>query len=137
VSARSTAAGFGAGALFALGLGVSGMTKPAKVVGFLDLFGAWDASLAFVMAGAVLVHGLALRRIGRRSAPFFGDRFDLPTPKDVDGRLVAGAAVFGVGWGLGGFCPGPALVTAAGGGASALLFVLAMTAGIKLAERLS
>src|SRR6185295_7370618 len=98
-----------------VGLAVSGMTRPSKVVGFLDVFGAWDASLAFVMVGAIGVHAVLQRVIARRGSPLFEDRFHLPTRRDVDARLLAGAAVFGVGWGLGGFCPGPGLVAAASG----------------------
>ena len=122
-----------AGVLFALGLAVSGMTKPAKVVGFLDLFGAWDASLAFVMEGAIGVHFVAQRLIKRRAAPLFDGRFHLPTRRDIDARLVVGAVLFGVGWGLGGFCPGPGLVSAGSGSSGALVFVLGMTVGM-LAE---
>jgi uncharacterized membrane protein YedE/YeeE len=123
---------FAAGLLFAVGLGVSGMTKPSKVIGFLDLLGAWDASLAFVMGSAVAVHFVAQRMIARRSAPLFDTRFHLPTRKDIDGRLVLGAALFGVGWALAGFCPGPGLVTAASGAMPALVFVVGMTAGMKI-----
>ena len=121
---------FGAGSLFAVGLAISGMTKPSKVVGFLDIAGAWDPSLAFVMIGAIAVHFLAQRLIRRRAFPVFDTKFHLPTRKDIDVRLLLGAALFGVGWGLGGFCPGPALVTAAGGAMGALVFVGAMTAGM-------
>ena len=125
-------AGFGACALFGMGLAISGMTKPSKVVGFLDLFGDWDSSLAFVMLGAVAVHLVAQRLITRRRSPLFDVRFHLPTQKDIDGRLVVGAAVFGVGWALGGYCPGPGLVTAASGGAAAAVFVVGMIVGIKI-----
>lgn len=131
------AASFASGALFALGLGVAGMTKPAKVVGFLDLFGAWDASLAFVMVGAIGVHFTLLRLILKRKTPLFDTRFHLPTRKDLDRRLVLGAALFGVGWGLGGYCPGPGLVSAASGAMPALVFVLSMTVGMKLEQLLS
>lgn len=120
----------GAGAIFAVGLVLSGMTQPSKVVGFLDVTGAWDASLALVMVGAICVHFIAYRWIRTRSTPLFDSAFHLPTNKDLDPSLVAGAALFGVGWGLGGFCPGPALVTAAGGGVSAIVFVLGMTLGM-------
>jgi uncharacterized membrane protein YedE/YeeE len=128
----SLVSAFAAGLIFALGLGVSGMTKPSKVIGFLDLFGSWDASLALVMAGAIGVHLLAHRWIMKRPSPVFDARFHLPTRKDIDGRLVLGAALFGIGWGLGGFCPGPGLVSAASGAASALVFVLGMAAGSKV-----
>ncbi|HVJ93355.1 MAG TPA: YeeE/YedE family protein [Labilithrix sp.] len=122
-------ASFAAGATFALGLGVSGMTKPAKVLGFLDLFGAWDASLAFVMVGAIAVHFVAYRLIMRRRSPLFDTRFHLPTRKHVDARLILGAALFGVGWALGGYCPGPGLVAAASGATSAVVFVVGMLVG--------
>ena len=116
--------------LFAVGLAVSGMTKPSKVIGFLDLAGAWDASLAFVMLGAIAVHFLAYRVVMRCSSPLFDARFHVPTRKDIDLRIVLGAGLFGVGWGLGGFCPGPALVTAGAGSSGALVFVVGMTIGM-------
>jgi uncharacterized protein len=125
------------GALFGVGLAVSGMTKPAKVVGFLDLFGAWDASLAFVMLGAIAVHLVAYRLITRRRSPLFDAEFHLPTRKDIDGRLLAGAALFGIGWGLGGFCPGPGLVAAASGMTSAIVFVIGLAAGILVEHALT
>lgn len=121
-----------AGLLFGLGLGLAGMTRPAKVAGFLDLFGAWDPSLALVMVGAIAVHFVALRLARRRSAPLFEGRFHLPTRRDVDWRLVLGALIFGAGWGLGGYCPGPGLVSAAGGSSGALVFVVGMTTGVLL-----
>lgn len=121
-----------AGALFGAGLIISGMTDPARVVGFLDLAGRWDPSLAFVMVGAIVVHFTLFRVIKGRKAPLFEERFHLPTRRDIDLRLVVGAALFGVGWGMGGFCPGPALVSAAAGVFPALVFVAAMTAGMFL-----
>ena len=124
------AAAFGTGALFAVGLAVSGMTKPSKVVGFLDVVGAWDASLAFVMVSAIAVHFAAYRIISRRSSPLLEASFHLPTRKGIDTRLVLGAALFGVGWGLGGFCPGPGLVAAGAGVRNALVFVAGMTIGM-------
>lgn len=127
---KRNAAAFGAGALFAVGLAVSGMTRPSKVVGFLDLAGDWDASLAFVMMGAIAVHFVAYRVVLRRPAPLFDVRFHLPTRKDIDLRLVLGAALFGVGWGLGGYCPGPGLVSAAGASLGAVVFVVGMTLGM-------
>lgn len=127
-------AAFAAGALFAVGLAVSGMTKPSKVTGFLDVAGAWDASLAFVMIGAIGVHLVGQRLVRRRSRPLFDVRFYLPTRKDLDRRLVLGAALFGVGWGLGGFCPGPGIVAAGGGGIGAIVFVLGMTLGMILEQ---
>jgi len=130
------ASSFAAGALFAVGLAVSGMTRPSKVIGFLDITGAWDASLVFVMVGAIAVHFVAHRLRAKRTAPFFEDGFHLPTGRDVDGRLVAGAAIFGVGWGLGGFCPGPGLVSAASGALPAVVFVVGMALGTKLEQAL-
>jgi uncharacterized membrane protein YedE/YeeE len=123
-----------AGVLFGAGLLVSGMTQPAKVVGFLDVTRGWDPSLGFVMAGAVAVYALAFRRIRRRATPWFDGAFHLPTRRDVDATLLAGAAIFGVGWGLGGLCPGPGLVAAAGGSTTAIAFVAAMLTGM-LAHR--
>ena len=136
-SMKGLASAVGAGAIFGIGLAISGMTKPAKVVGFLDLFGAWDASLAFVMLGAIAVHLVAHRIITRRSSPLFDRRFHLPTRRDLDARLVLGAAIFGIGWALAGFCPGPGLVSAASGTVAALVFVAAMTVGIKIEHALS
>lgn len=130
--ARGLPLAVAAGALFGIGLAVSGMTQPAKVIGFLDLFGAWDASLAFVMLGAIGVHFVAYRLIVRRRAPLFDTKFHIPDKTQLDGRLLAGAALFGIGWGLGGYCPGPGLVSAASGASTALLFVLAMTVGMKI-----
>lgn len=127
---KRNAAVFGTGALFAVGLAISGMTKPSKIMGFLDLAGHWDASLAFVMMGAIAVHFVAYRVIRRRSAPLFDTKFHVPTRKDVDLRLVLGAALFGVGWALGGFCPGPGLVAAGGGSLHAAVFLVGMTLGM-------
>jgi hypothetical protein len=112
---KALLAAFGAGSLVAVGLAISGMTKPSKVVGFLDVAGPWDPSLVLVMAAAVAVTFVAYRLILRRASPIFDMKFHLPTRKDIDRRLVLGAALFGVGWGLGGFCPGPGLVAGAGG----------------------
>lgn len=127
-------AAFGAGGLFGAGLLVSGMARPAKVIGFLDVR-HWDPSLAFVMIGAIAVHVVLLRVIVKnRRSPLFDTRFHLPTRKDIDLRLVAGAAIFGVGWGLGGFCPGPALVSLGAGVLPALVFVVAMAAGMWLQD---
>jgi uncharacterized membrane protein YedE/YeeE len=122
------------GLVFALGLGVAGMTDANKVIGFLNLAGEWDPSLAFVMVGAVGVHVLLYRLILRRQSPLFVDRFHLPTRRDIDPQLVLGSGLFGVGWGLGGICPGPALVSLMGLGSSAGLFVLFMVGGM-LAHR--
>jgi uncharacterized membrane protein YedE/YeeE len=127
---KRNAAVFATGALFALGLAVSGMTKPSKIMGFLDLAGHWDASLAFVMLGAIAVHFVAYRVIRRRSAPLFDTKFHVPTRKDIDLRLVLGAALFGIGWALAGFCPGPGLVAAGGGSLQAAVFLVGMTLGM-------
>lgn len=125
-----------AGALFGAGLLVSGMTRPDKVVGFLDLGGSWDPSLAFVMAGAAMVYALLFRVIRmRRQEPWFDIAFHVPTRRDLDAPLIIGAAIFGAGWGLGGLCPGPALVAAASGSGSALAFVAAMLVGMFLQHR--
>jgi uncharacterized membrane protein YedE/YeeE len=131
---KPNAVAFGTGALFAVGLAISGMTKPAKVAGFLDVAGAWDASLAFVMIGAIAVHFIAHRILVRRPSPLFDTKFHLPTRKDIDRRLVLGAGLFGIGWGLGGFCPGPGLVTAGSGSLGAIVFVLGMTIGMLLEQ---
>jgi uncharacterized membrane protein YedE/YeeE len=131
---KSNTIAFGAGALFAAGLAISGMTKPSKVVGFLDVAGSWDASLAFVLMGAILVHFIAYRVVMRRSTPLFDTKFHVPTRQDIDSRLVLGAALFGIGWALGGFCPGPGLVAAGGGSLHAVVFVVGMTLGM-LAEQ--
>ncbi|HEX5476523.1 MAG TPA: YeeE/YedE family protein [Burkholderiales bacterium] len=132
-------AAFAAGLLFGIGLIVSGMTDPGKITGFLDLAGPWDPSLAFVMGGAVLVGAFAFRIAGRRATSFLGGAMHLPARRDIDSRLVAGSLVFGVGWGLGGFCPGPALVAFSAGHGKAAVFVVAMLLGMlayAAAERL-
>jgi len=126
-----------AGLLFAMGLAVSGMTRPAKVIGFLDFFGAWDPSLAFVMAGAIGVYLAAYRGfIAKLPRPRYAERFAIPPRSDVDARLLIGSAIFGVGWGLSGFCPGPALVSFAAGTSAALWFVPATLLGMALFHRL-
>ena len=119
-----------AGLVFGIGLIVSGMADPAKVLGFLDLAGAWDPSLAFVMAGAILVGVLAFYVAGRRARTFLGGELKLPTARQIDRRLVLGSLTFGIGWGLAGFCPGPALVAFGAGIDQAALFVGAMLAGM-------
>lgn len=118
------------GLLFGLGLLISGMADPAKVLGFLDLAGRWDPSLAFVMAGAIAVGVFAFSVAKRRTTSFFGDAMHLPKATQIDRRLVLGSAVFGAGWGLAGFCPGPALVSMASGEAKAAVFVAAMVVGM-------
>lgn len=121
---------FATGFLFAIGLGVSGMTKPENVVGFLDVTGDWKPALAFVMGGAILVHLIAYRLVPRMKSPVLEGRFGIPTRRDVDPRLLGGAALFGMGWGLGGFCPGPGIVSLSAGSGQALTFVLAMIVGM-------
>jgi uncharacterized membrane protein YedE/YeeE len=129
---------FIAGLVFGLGLIIAGMTNPAKVLNFLDVAaipsGGWDASLAFVMAGAVIVTGLGYRLVLKRQRPLFAPAFNLPATHLIDSRLVAGAILFGIGWGLSGFCPGPALTAVGTGSSSAILFVLAMFAGMAAAR---
>lgn len=122
-------ASFFSGGLFGLGLLISGMTKPSKVIGFLDVAGGFDPSLAFVMLGGIATHLLLFRWIVRRPTPLYELKFQIPTRRDIDKKLVMGAALFGVGWGLGGYCPGPGLVSLAEGG-TALAFVVAMTLGM-------
>jgi uncharacterized membrane protein YedE/YeeE len=117
------------GFLVAIGLARSGMTRPEKVTGFLDITGQWDPSLALVMAAALAVNVVVFRIVKRREKPVFAPRFALPSRKDLDVRLISGAAVFGLGWGLGGYCPGPALVGLSTG-ANAALFVGAMLLGM-------
>ena len=117
---------FVSGFVFALGLGVSGMTDADKVIGFLNLGGDWDPSLAYVMGGALLVTLVGYRLVLKRSGPLFADTFRLPTRSDIDARLIGGAALFGIGWGLAGLCPGPALAGLAFGGSAMAVFVVAM-----------
>jgi uncharacterized membrane protein YedE/YeeE len=121
---------FLAGIVFAVGLGISGMAQPAKVTSFLDFFGAWDPSLAFVMMGAIGAHTWFARRALGTKAPLLAARFVLPEKTEVDIALVGGAAIFGVGWGLGGYCPGPALVSIVAFAPTTLAFVGAMIAGM-------
>ena len=125
---------FLAGLVFGLGLLLSGMADPAKVLGFLDLTGAWDPSLGFVMAGAIAVAALAFASARRRARTLLGDAVHWPAATAIDLRLVGGSLLFGVGWGLAGFCPGPALVALGVGEPKAIAFVLAMLAGMGLFE---
>ena len=118
------------GLLFGAGLVISGMTQPQKVLGFLDPLGRFDASLIFVMLGAIAVHFIAYRVRARRAAPLFSTKFFVPTRRDIDAKLLAGAFIFGAGWGLGGYCPGPAITSLPGGGLPALAFVSAMLLGM-------
>jgi uncharacterized membrane protein YedE/YeeE len=123
-----------AGLLFGIGLLLSGMGDPAKVLNFLDIFGTWDPSLAFVMGGAIAVTATGYWATRKRSKPLFQDAFKLPTATDLDSRLIGGAATFGVGWGLAGFCPGPAITALPMGAAETFAFVAAMLAGMTLAN---
>ncbi len=125
---------FIAGLIFGLGLVVSGMSNPSKVLNFLDIFGAFDPSLIFVMAGAVLVTYFGYRWVWRRDAPYISGEFDKAAPTGIDRNLVIGAVVFGAGWGMVGFCPGPALTSLTVGGLSAAIFVASMLTGIVLAR---
>ena len=125
------------GVVFALGLGISGMTQPVKVTAFLDFTGNWDPSLAFVMLGAIAVHAVLYRVIRARPSPVFAAAFSIPSRKDIDPRLIGGAALFGLGWGLAGFCPGPALTAVASGKNSVLIFVGAMVGGMLLHKWIS
>ena len=129
---------FAVGLMFGAGLLVSGMSNPAKVLNFLDLggmaSGTWDPSLAFVMAGAVAVTFAGFRLVLRRAQPLFGERFHLPTRRELDIRIISGPAIFGLGWGLAGFCPGPALTALGYGSRAALIFAATMFAGMWLAR---
>ena len=125
-----TIASFIVGLVFGIGLLISGMTEPSKVLGFLDIFGAWDATLVFVMAGAVAVSAIGFALARSRGAPLLAPSFAWPTRRDIDAPLVIGSALFGVGWGLVGICPGPALVNLAALSAPIIIFVAAMVLGM-------
>lgn len=122
------------GLLFGVGLIVSGMTDPSKVLGFLDLAGTWDPSLAFVMGGGILVGLGAFAAAKKRTTSFMGGAMHLPTSTDIDKRLIGGGLLFGAGWGLAGFCPGPAIVSLGAGQPKAAVFVAAMLAGMAVFE---
>ena len=124
------------GALFGAGLAIGGMLNPAKVAGFLDLFGLWDPSLAFVMGGGVVANFIGIQIIQRRNAPVFANNFNLPSTTGIDFRLVAGSALFGIGWGLGGLCPGPAFSAMSLVAGEVILFVGMMLAGLALGRML-
>lgn len=128
------AASFAVGLLFGVGLLISGMSDPAKVLNFFDVFGTWDPSLAFVMAGAVAVVGVGYRLVWRRSRPLFEPRFDVPSVTALDGRLFGGAAIFGIGWGLSGFCPGPFVAAIPLAEPGTLAFLPGMVAGMWAAK---
>jgi len=129
------AAALVSGLIFGLGLAVSGMMNPAKVVGFLDVAGDWDPTLLFVMGGALLVAVPAYRLVPKRGRPVLEEKFSVPEKKTVDARLVGGSALFGIGWGLVGFCPGPAIAALGTGLLPAFAFVAAMLAGMALYSR--
>ena len=124
------------GAIFGVGLILSGMANPAKVIGFLDITRIWDPSLAFVMGGAISVGFFAFRSVKRRTHSVCGGAINLPTSKQIDKRLIGGAILFGIGWGLAGICPGPGLVLLGAGVGKGLIFVGAMIAGMLIFERL-
>lgn len=123
-----------AGAVFGIGLIISGMANPAKVLGFLDLAGNWDPSLAFVMAGAIVVGSLGFTIARKRASSLLGLQMRIPSATQIDRRLVGGSLLFGIGWGIAGFCPGPALVALGMGEQKAIIFVIAMLAGMGLFE---
>ncbi|WP_159917723.1 DUF6691 family protein [Pantoea sp. 18069] len=123
-----------AGLVFGLGLIVSGMANPAKVLGFLDVTGDWDPSLAFVMGGAIAIGMVAFALAGRRSSSLLGAEMRLPSKRSIDRRVLAGSALFGIGWGIAGFCPGPALVSLGMGEVKGLVFVAAMLVGMGIFE---
>jgi uncharacterized membrane protein YedE/YeeE len=129
---------FAIGLIFGLGLVISGMSNPAKVLNFLDLAairnGAWDPSLAFVMMGAVATAFVGFRLVLKRPRPVFAEAFQLPVRSDIDSRIVSGPAIFGIGWGLAGLCPGPAFVALCYGTSASILFVIAMFAGMAIAR---
>src|SRR5215208_8166339 len=126
-----------AGTLFGLGVSISGMVNPAKVIGFLDFAGDWDPTLALVFGGALLVAIPTFRLTFRRQHPVLEEDFELPSKDSVDARLLAGSAIFGVGWGLAGFCPGPSVTALASGLLPVFAFVAAMVAGMALYKRVS
>ncbi len=124
------------GLIFGLGLILSGMTNPAKVIGFLDLAGTWDPSLAFVMGGAILIGSGGFALAKKRQRSLLGAPMQLPSTNSLDKRLLLGSLAFGIGWGIAGFCPGPAIVNAAAGYSKAWIFVVAMLAGMALHQML-
>ena len=131
-----TIASFAAGSLLGMGLLVSQMTNPAKALAFLDIFGNWDPSLAFVMGGALLVTLIGYKIVLRRKQPVFAEKFRLPMRSDVDRRLIGGTALFGIGWGLAGLCPGPAIASVSFGGVPVILFTTAMVGAMFLTRRI-
>lgn len=120
------------GFIFAMGLGLSGMTQPQKVIGFLDLFGQWDPSLIFVMVGAILVHFVTYKLIRKKSSPLLSSHWHVPTKKEITPALLTGSFIFGIGWALGGFCPGPAITSVASFNKMPVIFVVSMLVGMLL-----
>ncbi|WP_422101596.1 DUF6691 family protein [Vreelandella sp.] len=135
--AVKTAAGYLAGLLFGLGLAMSGMTDPARVLGFLDITGAWDPTLIFVLGAAVGTTFVGYRLVFARGTPLFSTKFQLPTKQELDAKLLGGAALFGVGWGLSGYCPGPAIASVGGLTLPLLALLAAMVLGWWIAQRLT
>ena len=134
--AISNIASFFCGILFSVGLGISGMTQPQKVIGFLDVLGEWDLSLAFVMCGAVLSYLVLQLWIQQKvPIPLFGGSFQTSTSKDLDRSLIIGALLFGSGWGIGGYCPGPVITSLGSGSFDAMMFVFSMGIGMLLADK--
>jgi uncharacterized membrane protein YedE/YeeE len=134
---KQITAAFLAGIIFAIGLGISGMTDANIVIGFLNLAGTWDPRLAFVMVGAISSHMLLNKFIARRESPVYFRSFQLPTLQGIDKRLVLGSALFGIGWGLGGICPGPGIVSMASLKTESLAFAAAMFAGMFISKMIS
>lgn len=129
---KNAVAAFAVGFIFAIGLGVSGMTQPEKVVGFLDVFGSWDPSLIFVMGGAVMVHFVTYKLIRKRNSPLLSAKWHVPTKTEITPALIWGSVIFGVGWGLAGFCPGPAVTSLASFEIKPVMFVASMIVGMFL-----
>ena len=129
---KNNLASFTVGFIFSIGLGVSGMTQPTKVIGFLDVFGNWDPSLIFVMMGAISVHFVLFKIIIKRKSPLLDSQWHIPNQKEITPALIIGAFLFGIGWGLGGFCPGPAITSLASFTISPFIFVISMIAGMFL-----
>ena len=124
------------GLLFGAGVTISGMVNPMKVLNFMDIFGQWDATLIFVMGAALVVTLLGYQIMFRRTAPFFAASFRLPTSQDIDAKLMGGAALFGLGWGISGFCPGPAVASVVFGRTESITFVIAMAAGMIVTKQI-
>jgi uncharacterized membrane protein YedE/YeeE len=129
---KNNLAVFFVGLIFALGLGISGMTRPEKVIGFLDVFGNWDPSLMFVMGSSILIHLISYRIILKRQSPLLTSTWNLPQNKNITSSLIAGSALFGMGWGLAGYCPGPSITSLATFQFQPLIFVLSMISGMLL-----